>query len=308
MATIDLNLVRAFVAVHDTGSFSAAANRLGVPRSTVSRAVSALEDALGVLLFHRTTRKVATTAAGLALFHRVAPPLVTLDTSLADLPDREEVPSGTLRVTATSDIGTAVLAEVVTRFTARYPDTQVELHFTNDVVDLIRAGFDLALRISRGPLGDSSLIARKVGVVLFQLYAAPSYLARTGTPRTPADLRDHDMVAFRGAPALQLSTAKSKSVVAARTRVTCDDMFFAREVLRTGGGIGALPTFIVDDDLASGVLARVLPRWVATAGAVYLVHPSRRHVPRKVTAFRDLLFEMLRQRPLSAATGKEAAG
>jgi DNA-binding transcriptional LysR family regulator len=218
MATIDLNLVRAFVTVHEAGSFSAAASRLGVPRSTVSRAVSALEDSLGVLLFHRTTRKVATTAAGLALFDRVAPPLATLDASLSDLPDREEEPSGTLRVTTTGDLGTAVLAEVVTRFTARYPDTQVEVHLSTDVVDLIRTGFDLALRISRGSLGDSSLIARKVGMVLFQLYASPSYLARRGTPRTPADLSERDWVAFRGAPALQLSTAKSKSIVAARAR------------------------------------------------------------------------------------------
>jgi DNA-binding transcriptional LysR family regulator len=85
-------------------------------------------------------------------------------------------------------------------------------------------------------------------------------------------------------------------------------MFFAREVLRTGGGIGALPTFIADGDLAGGLLARVLPRWVAPAGTVYLVHPSRRHVPRKVTVFRDLLFEMLRQRPLSAAVRNESAG
>lgn len=305
MATIDLNLVRAFVTVHDAGSFSGAASRLGVPRSTVSRAVSALEDTLGVLLFHRTTRKVATTAAGLALFDRVAPSLAALDASFSDLPDREEVPSGTLRVTTTVDLGTVVLAEAVTRYTARYPDTQVEIHLSSTMVDLVRDGFDLALRISAGPLRDSSLIARKVGVVTFQVYASPTYLARRGTPRSPADLREHDWVTFRGAAALQLSMAKSKSVVAARTRVTCDDMFFAREVLRTGGGIGALPSFIADGDLAGGLLTRVLPRWSAPTGTVHLVHPSRRHVPPKVTAFRDLLFEMLRQRPLSPAARVE---
>lgn len=305
MATIDLNLVRAFVAVHDAGSFSAAANRLGVPRSTVSRAVSALEDSLGVLLFHRTTRKVATTEAGLALAGRVAPSLASLEASLSDLPEREEVPSGTLRVTATVDLATTVLAEAVTRFVARYPDTQVELHLTNAVIDLVRDGFDIALRISARALRDSTLVARKVGAVVFQLYASPTYLARRGTPRAPADLREHDWVAFRGAAPMQLSTSKATSVVAARTRVTADDMFFAREVLRTGGGIGALPSFVADRDVTDGVLARVLPRWVAQTGTVLLVHPSRRHVPRKVTAFRDVLLEMLRQRPLSPPTRAE---
>lgn len=146
MQTIDLNLIRAFVAVHEAGSFSGAAARLGVPRSTVSRAVASLEGSLGVRLFHRTTRKVSTSTAGLELYERSAAPLGALEASLADLPEREEVPSGTLRVTTIADLGAAVVAEAVARFTARYPSVQVAVYLGSEMVDLVRGGFDLAMR------------------------------------------------------------------------------------------------------------------------------------------------------------------
>lgn len=301
MATIDLNLLRAFVTVYDTGSFSSAADRLGVPRSTVSRAVAALEESLGVLLFHRTTRKVSPSTAGTALYDRVVPSLAALEASLTDLPERNDAPSGILRVTATADIGTMVLAEVVTRFTSRYPGTQVQVHLTSKVVDLVRHSFDLAVRVAAGPLRDSSLVARKVGSLAIQLYASPAYLARRGVPRSPEDLQNHDVVGFHDAPPLILHNAGSKTVVDAKPRVSGDDMFFVREVLKAGGGVGALPSFMADAEVTAGTLARVMPRWVSRTGNVYLVHPGRKHLPRKVTAFRDLLTEMLRQRPLAAA-------
>lgn len=296
MATIDLNLARAFVAVHDRGSFSSAAEALNVPRSTISRAIAALEAELGVRLFHRTTRKVAVTTAGAGLYGRVAPSLAGLEAALTDLPEREEEPSGLLRVTTTVDLGTTVLAEAVTRFTTRYPHTEVELHLGNRFVDLTKEGFDLALRVAAVGLADSTLVARRMGGLTLQLYASPSYLARRGTPRARADLAEHDWVGFRNA---SLLFGKRKLPTAARPRITCDDAFCMRELLRQGAGIAALPTFVADRDVASGALVRVMPKVRVELGGVYLVHPGKKHVPRKVTAFRDLLVEMLRQRPLS---------
>jgi len=307
MGTIDLNLVRALVAVHETGSFSAAAARLGTPRSTVSRAISALEASLGVRLFHRTTRQVSTSAAGVTLYERVAASLTSLETSLANVPEREEVPSGTLRVTSTVDLGTTVLAEAVARFTARFPSVRVEVYLSNQTVNLVREGVDLALRISRQKMLDSSLIVRRVGTIDLQLYASPGYLARRGTPRLPADLVLHDWVAYRGVTHLQLTAAgelqlagpKKTGRVVAEARVSCDDMLFAREALKAGAGFGALPSFLADIEVANGTLVRVMPRWVVHTSRVYLVHAGHAHLPRKVTAFRDLVIELLRQRPLS---------
>ena len=298
-APIDLNQLRAFVAVLGRGNFSTAAQELGVPRSTVSRAIAALETALGVRLFQRTTRAVQPTAAALALAERVTPSLQSLDVALRELPQADEVPSGQLRVTTTADLGTVVLAEVVSRFCARYPRVQVEAHLDNEIVDLVRDGFDLALRLTPGRLRSSSLLARKVGDLAVQLYAAPSYLARRGTPRRPSDLAKHDWVWFGGTRPLE-SIVRRRDLRGVPARVVCRDPFFAREVLRTGGGVGVLPTFLADADVAAGALVRLLPRWVAHTGAIYVVQPPGAHRPRRATAFVELLLEMLRQRPIGA--------
>jgi DNA-binding transcriptional LysR family regulator len=299
MAPIDLNRLHAFAAVHADGSFSAAAARLGVPRSTVSRAVAALEASLDLRLFARTTRQVKTTAAGLALYDRVAPSLSSLETSLRELPRQEESPAGLLRITTTADLGTVVLAEAVSRYTARYPATQVELHFGPELVDLVKDGFDLALRLTSRPQRSSTLMVRKVGTLFIQLYAAPAYLARRRPPRSPAELRDYDWISFSGSSTMR-ELVRHRDLREVRARVLCRDPFFAREVLRSGGGVGALPSFLADGDVAAGTLVRVLPRWLVHTGTIQLVQPGgRRHVPRKVTAFSELLLEMLRQRPIS---------
>lgn len=288
-APIDLNLVRAFVLVHETQSFSVAAGRLGVPRSTVSRAVSALEESMGVLLFHRSTRRVATTRAGVALFEQVQPSLTQLEQSLRHPPDAGKNPSGTLRITVTADLGTAVLAEPVARYTMRYPDTCVEVHLSPRTVDLAKEGFDLAIRHTRGPQVGAALVTRKLGVVAFALCAAPEYLSYRGVPKCVADLREHDLV--------MLGAAKGE--LPGKSRVVTDDKLFARAVVRAGGGIGLLPTYLLREDLAGGSLVCVVPDYVVATGTVYLVMPSNKHLSSKVAAFRDLLFEHFRQHSLS---------
>jgi DNA-binding transcriptional LysR family regulator len=308
MAPIDLNLIRAFVAVHETGSFSAAGARLTVPRSTVSRAVAALEQSLSLLLFHRTTRTVTTTEAGKTLYERVSPLLTSLDLSLAEVPERAEAPSGLLRVTSTLDLGISLLSLTASRFTARYPDVQVDLHVSDAVVDMARDGFDLALRIASGPLpGASTLIAQKVGRAQARLYASPSYLARRGTPRSVPELSSHSWVVLHGyTPPFAKALSKHCKSKSFKPRVTCDNMLTMRELLRTGTGIGILPTHLAEGDLMEGTLVDVMPQWYEQTSTVYLVHPSKQHVPLKVTLFRDLLREQLRRSPLSLAATRTA--
>jgi DNA-binding transcriptional LysR family regulator len=296
--SIDLNLLPIFVAVAETSSFSAAATKLGIPKSTISRGVASLEAALGVQLFHRTTRKVSLSTAGTSLLERSGSIVLALQQSVTELPELQEAPSGTLRVTAPIDFGAAVLAEITTRFTARYPALEIDLRLTNAMVDLVGEGVDIAFRISSQPLKSSSLVAQKVGAVALQLHASPSYLARRGTPRTPQDLHGHSWVGFRGSSRLRLIGPDRPATVEARGRIVCDDMFFMRETLRASAGIGMLATFVAKEDVSSGDLVCVLPRWSVLGGQLWLVWPGGKRPPRKVVVFRDFVLESLRTRVL----------
>lgn len=298
MGTVELDLLALFVAVAQSESFSGAARRLGVPKSSVSRGIAALEKSLGLTLLHRTTRRVSLSTAGAALLERVAPLLGELERSVVDLPDLEQQPSGKLRITAPVDFGATVLAEVVARFVARYPAVEVDLAITNQTIDLIADGFDMAVRIAPRALKDSSLVARRLGALSIQLYASPGYLARRGTPRTPKDLDGHDWVVFRGLRSIRLDGPGGPVGVAASGRVSVDDTFFTREAVRNGAGIAALPTFLAEADVAAGHLARVVPRWTMRSGQLWLLWPGSRHLPRKACAFRDFLVESLAARPL----------
>jgi DNA-binding transcriptional LysR family regulator len=292
---MDLNLLTVFEAVARTSSFSAAAKELGLPKSSVSRAVARLEAELRVQLLFRTTRQVAPSAAGTALYDRITPLLASVKAVLGELPEREEEPSGTLRVTAPVDVGVLFLAEVATRYTARYPSVSVDLHLTGRVVDLVAEGFDVALRVAPR-LADSTLVVRRAAPIVVHLFASPLYLARRGTPRTEADLKAHDWVTFRSGPDRLRVPGPRPSEAGERGRIACDDLLFARDAIRAGAGVGFLPAFIADADVVAGTLVRVVPRLERPAGHLHIVTPAAKHVPRKVTAFRDLVLELLRAR------------
>jgi DNA-binding transcriptional LysR family regulator len=297
---MDLNLLTVFEAVARTTSFSAAANELRMPKSSVSRAVARLEGDLGVQLLFRTTRHVSLSAAGTVLYDRITPLLGSVKTALGELPEREEQPSGELRVTAPVDLGVLFLADVVTRYTARYPAVRVDLNLTGRVVDLVAEGFDVALRVAPR-LADSSLVARKAAAVRMQLFASPVYLARRGTPRSEEDLPAHDWVVFgRTQRKLRLEGPRGAVELGPAGRIVCADILFMRDALRAGAGVGLLPTFVAEPDVAAGTLVRILPRHERLAGHLYIVTPAARHVPRKVTAFRDLVLDLVKARPFVA--------
>ncbi len=293
---MDLNLLSVFEAVARTSSFSAAAKELGLPKSSVSRGVSRLEGELRAQLLFRTTRHVSLSEAGTALYDRITPLLGSMRAALGAVPEREEEPSGTLRVTAPVDLGVLFLAEVLTRYTARYPRVSVELHLTGRIVDLVAEGFDVALRVAPR-LADSTLVVRRAAPIVLHLFASPLYLARRGTPRTEADLAQHDWVVFRSGPQ-RLRVAGPRQATAAHPsgRIVADDLLFVRHAVRAGAGIGLLPTFMAEADAVSGALARILPRFERLAGHLHVVTPAAKHVPRKVSAFRDLVLELLRTR------------
>lgn len=276
-------------------SFTGAASKLDLPRSSVSRAIAALEDELDLQLFTRTTRQVALTSSGSHLLSKVAPELAAVLEAISNLPERDSAPSGDLKLTAPNDLGSLLLSAVAAGFSQRYRSVHIDVRLTNRNVDLIAEGFDAALRISTKKLKDSSLVMRRVATLELQIYAAPHYLARAGTPKSVADAAGHDWIQFHGfALPTGLCNPKSKPSIAA------DDLHFIQYALRIGAGLGILPTFIAADDVAAGRLLRVLPRLSLDMGSVYFVHPAAQHVPRKITAFRDYLVEYLALHPLSS--------
>jgi len=296
--TPDLDLLAVFEAVARTRSFSLAARELGLPKSTVSRGVARLEDDLGVQLLFRTTRQVSPTTAGTALYDRTTPLLRSLRDAMGQLPEQEEAPAGTLRVTAPVDLGVLFLADAVTRFTARYPAVSVELSLTGRLVDLVAERFDLALRVATR-LADSTLVVRRAMPVLLRVYASPLYVARRGAPRDEEDLASHDWVGFRGGP--QKLKVREGAPAPAAARVVCDDMLFMRDAVRAGAGLGFLPAALAEPEVLAGRLVRVAPRVERQAGWLHIVTPATKHTPSRVTAFRDLVLELLRAPPAAAA-------
>ncbi|EYF03194.1 LysR family transcriptional regulator [Chondromyces apiculatus] len=290
---MDLNHLSLFTAVAETASFTEAARRLGVPKSTVSRAIATLEADLGVRLLQRTTRAVALTTAGQAFLARVGPHLRSLTAAVGNVPELDEEPSGTLRLTATADFGTAVLAEILVGFCRRYPRVTLDMALTSRTVDLVKEGFDAAFRLLLAKPRDSGLIARKLVDLNMQYYAAPEYLLARGTPKTLDELGDHDSVSLTGGrPSLPSERVLAKT----HTRLLADDGFFAREAVRQGMGIGLFPSFLAQQDVLTGKLVRVLPRWTLPTGGIFLVYPSGRHLPKKMVVLREHLTDALRAR------------
>jgi DNA-binding transcriptional LysR family regulator len=288
---MDLNLLPVFLAVAGARNFSKAARRLGLPRSSVSRRIAALEAAVGMQLLRRTTRLVALTDAGAALQAETGPLLARLEQSLEHTPpDRD--PKGLLRLSASTDLGAVLLGAALPRFVARYPSLRVDLRLSNRVVDLVAEGFDAAVRGSGRPLADSSLMARKLASTEMQLFASPDYLARRGTPQGFEEMPAHDWVTFprwKPPPALRKLP---------HPRLAGDDFFFIREALRAGGGIGILPVFLASHDVRAGTLVRVLPQWSEKRGMLSLVYPQTKQMPRKLEVFRDFLVDWVAANPL----------
>jgi len=291
---LDLARLEQFVVVAEELSFASAARRLRVQRSSVSRAIAALEAALGVTLFQRSTRHVALTTEGAALYAQVAPQLAALRDTLRAVPEADDEPSGLLRLTTTVDFGTTILPAIVQSFVRRYPRVRLELAIHNRVVDLVKEGFDAALRPQRMKRADSALVSRKLLDVVEHLYASPGYLAARGTPRSVDDLVAHDWIGLRGLP-LPPPVPRLPP-----PRIETDELLFVREAVKMGLGVGLLADILAQPDVVEGRLIRILPRQVAMRGGFYLIHPPARHVPRRLALFRDHFLEHIAGAPSAA--------
>jgi DNA-binding transcriptional LysR family regulator len=295
---MDLNHLAVFVRVVEAQSFTAAARALGLPKSTVSRRVSQLEEAIGVRLLQRTTRKLSLTDAGHAYFQHASHALAEIEEATSAISDMQGTPRGAVRMTAPVDLGVEVVSDLVTRFVRKHPGIHVDLALTNRTVDMVAEGFDIALRAGR--LIDSTLIARRLGSMSIQLFATPGYLKRRGTPRTVADLASHECVLFRGKAGKAewtLVGPRGTETVTVSGPISVDDFGFVRRAVLGGVGIGLVPWFLCALERDRGKLVRVLPDHATPGGALHLVYPSARHLPQRVAVFRDFVLAELAKLP-----------
>lgn len=291
---VDLSDVVAFARVVEAGSFTGASRVANLPKSALSRRVARLEEALGVRLLQRTTRTLSLTDAGSAYYERASSGLAQLKEARDLAAEQTQEPAGIVRITCPVDIGEGPLTALLTEFVRRYPKIHVEVDATPRLVDLVGEGYDLAIRAGR--LRDSSLVARKVGETPTVLLASPEYLTRRGRPKKLADLAKHDCVLFRsskGESTWKLIGPKGEESVSVRGPLSGSDFAFIRSVAQKGAGIALLPVPSAMQDIHTGVLEWILPKYRGPANPVHLVYPSARFVPQRVAVLRDFLADHL---------------
>jgi DNA-binding transcriptional LysR family regulator len=285
----------AFVRTVDTGSFSEAARAIGSTPSAVSKSVARLERRLGVRLLQRSTRTLGLTAEGSAYYERVAPLLRAIDDA-EDVVQQAGRASGLLRVTASLDLGRTLITKWVGLFIDRHPDVKVELSLTERNVDLVREGYDLAIRMRTLP--DTELVSRKLADLRTLLAASPDYLARRGVPQRPEDLHLHACLRYllSGRP-FPFAFADGSSIIPDGP-LDCDDGGAIREAVLGGVGIGYFLYFTVAEALAKRRLTRVLPHLACLTMPVYVVHAYGRPLPLRARLFIDFLVERVREADL----------
>jgi DNA-binding transcriptional LysR family regulator len=296
----DLADLNAFIALAETGSFAAASKRLLRDPTAVSRRVSALEARLGVRLAERSTRHVHLTEAGRGFLERVGPILADLRAAEAETASLSQgEPRGHIRVALPSAFGRLWIAPAIPEFLKQYPAVTVEARLSNDYVDVVGEGFDLAVRL--GALPDSRLVARKVATRRRLLCASPDYLERRGEPGEPDELVAHDCLRFTGKQnpfVWEFVKNGREAAVPITGPLESDDP----EVLLAGGlgglGIVFATDWLVGRAVSEGRLVRLLSDWqLHDEGAVYLVMPSRSGLPSKTRAFADWLAAYLDGEP-----------
>ena len=291
----DLEAWAIFARVTELRSFSAAAEELGLSNATVSKAITRLEQRLGVTLFHRTTRTLSLTPSGQSLAGRAA--ALLSDAEAAEECAREEAtgPRGLVRIAVPMSFGVSHVAPILPDLLAQCPGLSIDLNLSDERIDLIESGIDVALRI--GALTDSSLKAHRLADIPTMLVAAPSYLAARGEPRTPEDLLGHACFAYsnldRSDRIRMVAKDGREATVQPRGPLITNNGEAMLPALIAGHGLALLPEFILKKDFEAGRLAHVLPDWAGPPIALHLVMPSSGPRPARVSAVIDFFSKRL---------------
>lgn len=292
---VTLEHMRTFVRVAERGNMSAVARELGVGQSTITRHLRELEEALGVPLLSRTTRRVSMTDEGSRYYSNSVEILRLVDQASEEARSARGAPAGTIRISCTAAIGVLHVGRLIFAFQDRYPDIAVDLSLTDERIDLVRQGVDVALRL--GPLNDSSMKLRALGQSRRQLVAAPSYLGARGTPATPKDMVGHEgirMTNIAGSETLVLlGPGGERHAVPFGGRLRLDHGLAAREAILAGRGIGPAHVWLVSDLLAAGRLRVVLPDYSPPPVPLNLLIVPERATVARVRLLVDFLVEQI---------------
>ncbi|WP_227317621.1 LysR family transcriptional regulator [Cedecea davisae] len=297
---IDLNGLRIFVAIAETGSFVAGGKAMGLTRSAAGKALARLEAQLETRLLHRTTRSISLTGDGYGFYERCVQILQDLAEAEANVRQNFISPGGTLRLSVPETWGKVVMLPFLKQVLVAWPQLNVEINFTDRVVDLVSEGFDLGIRLGGLPK-DSQLIARPLQHIRPHLYASPDYLRAAGTPESIGDLAHHQRLLYGLSPQSTrwelLNAAGEKSSFDGHSRIRFDSGEAVRAAAVEGLGIAYLPAFLVAPYLAEGSLIELLPGYSGQALTVHAVYPNRKHLAARVRLFIDRLIEYLGKQP-----------
>ncbi|MBI3230994.1 MAG: LysR family transcriptional regulator [Burkholderiales bacterium] len=289
-----------FVHVVDAGGFTRAAQQLQMPKATVSTLLQKLETTLGAKLLNRTTRQISVTADGAAYYERCLRILGEVKDSEEALSTSRSSASGRLRVEVPHGLGTQIIIPALPDFLAQYPQIQLEMGVSDRTVDLIEEGVDCALR--GGELADSTLIARRVGVLKFITCASSAYLAQHGMPQHPHDLLKHQCINYFSARSGKIydwdfARGDEKLQFPSPGRISVNNTDAYMQAGLAGMGILQLPMFMLRPFLTTGQMQLVLPDWESEPIALHIVYPHNRHLSAKVRAFVEWVAALLAGMP-----------
>lgn len=292
---MNLDQIRLFVLVYKARSFTCVAKELNISPSSVSRSIAALEDQLKARLFQRTTRALTPTQLGEHYFLRVEALVDELDLANQEILNQNSEPFGTIRVTASTSFGQAVLAPLLTGFNDAYPRVNIDLVLMDTQTNVVEDQFDIAIR--HGRLRDSNLIAKKLLDVRYHVVASQHYLETNTKITKPSHILNHKVISF-GYKSFNkewnFRKGKNTETIAIKPILTITTATAIKECVKNHSGIALLPDWIVSDELQKNTLVNIFPEWQAAGTefdtSIWLIYPSRSYIPAKTRVFMDYLF------------------